>query len=349
MFTLTAGVTYELSFTPSFITFSNSTGGFLCYEWVDATTNTPLDSTGIGIGTIVPTTDTSVQNDNPTARVIYTPSTNQTVKIYTTSGNGTATLRGAIGTQAIIKPLNSTIVVQSININSLGVSGNGISSYSSNASSDALYLSSNNAHGGTDYAGLITLKNTSASATANTKYIRMSSDGQLQIINAGYSQNILNIDDVGNASFSNNVTVSGNIIMANRPAFRVYGATNTGWTTSSPTGGVLTGSQYTVDYQQGGTPLNTTTGIFTAPIAGLYQIYLIARTNSNNSGAGSAIAVQKNGTNVVYLEWAASTTTNHIGGGSIVKLNIGDTLKLVVSSGTINFDVNDNWSVAFIG
>jgi hypothetical protein len=112
VFTLTAGVTYDMSFTPSFITFSNTTSGYLCYEWVDATANTPLDSTGTGMGTVIPTTDTSVQNDNPTARVIYTPSTNQTVKLYVTSGNGTATLRGAIGTQAIVRPLNLSIAVQ---------------------------------------------------------------------------------------------------------------------------------------------------------------------------------------------------------------------------------------------
>ena len=112
IYTLAAGVTYEMSFTPSFISFSNTTGGFLIYQWVDATTNTPLDSTSIGVGTGVPYTDTGAQNDNVTAKVIYTPSTNQTVKLYVTSANGTANLRGAIGTQAIIKPLNLSVAVQ---------------------------------------------------------------------------------------------------------------------------------------------------------------------------------------------------------------------------------------------
>jgi hypothetical protein len=112
IYTLVAGVTYEMSFTPSFIGFSNTTGGFLIYEWVDATTNTPLDSTSIGVGTAVPFTDTGAQNDNVTAKVIYTPSTNQTIKLYVTSANGTATLRGAIGTQATIKPLNLSVAIQ---------------------------------------------------------------------------------------------------------------------------------------------------------------------------------------------------------------------------------------------
>jgi hypothetical protein len=112
VYTLVAGVTYDMSFTPSFINFSNTLGGYLCYQWVDAATNAPLDSTGTGIGTAIPTTESGGQIDNPTARVIYTPTTNQTVKLYVTSGNGTATLRGGIGTQAIVRPLNLSVAVQ---------------------------------------------------------------------------------------------------------------------------------------------------------------------------------------------------------------------------------------------
>jgi len=112
VFTLSANVTYDMSFTPSFISFTNTTGGYACYEWVDATTNTTLDSTGTGIGTGVPNTENSAQQDNLTARIIYKPSTNQTVKLRVTSGNGTVTLRGSIGTQAIIRPLNLSIAVQ---------------------------------------------------------------------------------------------------------------------------------------------------------------------------------------------------------------------------------------------
>ena len=112
VFTLTAGVTYDMSFTPSFISFTNLTGGFFCYDWVDATTNALLDTTGIGTGTSIPMTETSGQIDNTTARVIYKPTTNQTVKLRVTNASGTATLRGGIGTQAVIKPLNPTIAVQ---------------------------------------------------------------------------------------------------------------------------------------------------------------------------------------------------------------------------------------------
>ena len=123
VFTLTAGVTYDMSFTPSFITFSNTTTGFFCYDWVDATTNVQLDTTGIGTGTSISSQDTTAQQDNATARVIYTPSTNQTVKLRVTNASGTVTLRGGIGTQAVIKPLNPTIAVQATSFGNVSASG----------------------------------------------------------------------------------------------------------------------------------------------------------------------------------------------------------------------------------
>jgi protein involved in polysaccharide export with SLBB domain len=49
------------------------------------------------------------------------------------------------------------------------------------------------------------------------------------------------------------------------------------------------------------------------------------------------------------IEWAASSSMNHTGGSTIVKLSVGDTLKIKVVGGEINFDLNDNWSVTYIG
>jgi hypothetical protein len=108
----------------------------------------------------------------------------------------------------------------------------------------------------------------------------------------------------------------------------------------------------TIDYNQGG--WDNTTGTFTAPIAGLYQVNLVCRTNSN-SGSAAQIVVFKNntggasGTAQVMIEWASNTSMNHTGGSTISKLAVGDTLKAVVSVGTITFDANDNFSVAYIG
>jgi hypothetical protein len=150
-----------------------------------------------------------------------------------------------------------------------------------------------------------------------------------------------------NVSGSINIT-NGSITMPERPAFRVYGL---GGATSATT--TLSGSMTIVDFNQGNA-WNNSNGTFTAPIAGLYQVNLVCRTNSNSSPSGQII-VYKNftgggtGTAQIMVEWAANTTMNHAGGSTISKLAVGDTLKAIVSVGTLSFDANDNFSVAYIG
>jgi hypothetical protein len=116
IFTLIAGKTYLLEATLCTNTFT-STSAFIWYSWVDATTNAQLDtsngaatSTGSS-GVAIPATWTANDNYSSTARLIYTPNTNQTVKIRATDGSGTCTVL-AIGTRATITQLNPTIAVQ---------------------------------------------------------------------------------------------------------------------------------------------------------------------------------------------------------------------------------------------
>jgi hypothetical protein len=215
----------------------------------------------------------------------------------------------------------------------------------------ALTIVAANTIGGTGYADVLRITNSSAGATTPNKSIRLNQTGGIEIIDSNYGNNILTLTDAGDLSIRGNVTSAGikSGYNANRPAFRVTG--NGGAIVATQT---VQGGYYVVDYNQG-SYLNTTNGIFTAPVAGLYQVNLVVRTNSNSLGTISQAIIRKTVaigggvTTQIMIEFGPNTSMNHVGGSAIVNLAVGDTLKFDVTAGTLSFDGNDNWSVAYIG
>ena len=123
VFTLTANKTYRLFGSLGFVNFTSITGWML-YEWVDATTNAALDNTGSSVG-VAEALNRDVSEFNATsANLIYTPNTNQTIKLRITASGGNASIRSAIGTKAIIEQINPTVTVNNGSSGTSGESGN---------------------------------------------------------------------------------------------------------------------------------------------------------------------------------------------------------------------------------
>ena len=122
IFTLAANKTYELYAAPEFNSFSDTTNGYLTYEWVDATNNTTLVNSGAVAGIAIPINRNT--NEAPTAviKLMYTPTTNQTVKLRVTGATGSATLRGGAGSYVRIIQIGGTALTGNITIGGNAVS-----------------------------------------------------------------------------------------------------------------------------------------------------------------------------------------------------------------------------------
>jgi len=108
VFSLVTGKTYELYGSP---VFSNLGGTYVKYEWVDATTNQPIASSGYAQGYV---TTTGAQSS--IATLIYTPPTNQTIKLRITGADGTVTLSGDKGGYAKITQIGISGLASNVSL-----------------------------------------------------------------------------------------------------------------------------------------------------------------------------------------------------------------------------------------
>ena len=164
---------------------------------------------------------------------------------------------------------------------------------------------------------------------------------------------VTTFDIYGNVTFPGNITVGGlGVTMPTRPAFRVNGTSLYGGAQSTANVN-LKGVAVSTAYNQG-SYFDATTGKFTAPIAGIYEVLLNARVNGSFNGLAQLV-VLKNGLNsagniVAFWETTSNTAgATHFGVSGTVMLATGDYLSANILVGNVTFDQNDNWSVTYLG
>ena len=150
------------------------------------------------------------------------------------------------------------------------------------------------------------------------------------------------------------IDTSGRILQPAKPAFRArIGAA------SSATGSNGTLVFETEDFDIGGN-YNASTGIFTAPIDGVYHFMFRAITASNTSGNANDDAdgpsgdFHKNGSIIEgtrFYHYVQGITYFHatLMGNTLQQLSSGDEIKVVIATQYVYSDQNVQWDPSFEG
>lgn len=176
-----------------------------------------------------------------------------------------------------------------INAGNLTTTGAVYSNYNTNTANTASFMAQGgNTKGGTGYLDFLAVQNTSGGATVPYKWLRTTSDGQLQIINSAYTQNIFNLTDAGNVAIPGQIFING-AQTTNGPAFSAYAAAILQTIPNDAQTKVL------FQTEEFDTNSNYANSRFTPTVAGYYQLNAEVRLDGSSGTGEMMIILYKNG------------------------------------------------------
>ena len=168
------------------------------------------------------------------------------------------------------------------------VTGNVVITYQPTTTvGQALTINGANTQGGTGYVDFLKVTNTSGGATNPNKTFRLTSTGDVEIINSAYNANLFSLTNAGGLSVPGPISVGGKQAV-NGPAFRAHVATGQA---------ITSGSQQKVTFgtENFDTNNNFASSRFTPTIEGYYQFNATVRIDGTSSTGECMIILYKNG------------------------------------------------------